>query len=234
MKKIKAIEVQRAIRKIAKPNKAAFFQRFFKTGKGQYGYGDIFLGLSVPEVRSVAREYRDLSIESCFQVLKSKFHEERMLALMILLAKYRKSESEIKNKIYTLYLKNRKHVNNWDLVDLSAGWIVGPHIPTAMLNQLVKSKNLWDRRIAVLSTFHHIRKNEFTRTLALAEKLLKDEEDLMHKAVGWMLREVGKRDEKVLKGFLKSYCTKMSRTMLRYSIEKFPPTQRKKYLLGEV
>jgi 3-methyladenine DNA glycosylase AlkD len=219
------------LKRKASPEKARLLMRFFKTGPGQYGEGDIFCGVVVPQVRAIAQKYADLDLVSVIKLLHSKIHEERLLALLILVKKFEAGERG--SEIYNLYLKNSAHINNWDLVDLSVHKIVGAYLndkPKAVLYKLAKSKNLWERRMAIIATAHFIRQNEFFETLKIAELLLKDEHNLIHKAVGWMLREVGKRDLKAEEAFLKKHYKKMPRTMLRYAIERFPAIKRKYYL----
>ena len=216
---------------LANPKQAEILQRFFKTGKGQYGEGDVFLGIKVPVQRKVAKNYKELSLEDIQELLDSEIHEYRMVGLFILIDKYKKD----KGKVFEFYLKNSKKVNNWDLVDLSAPNIVGDFLldkPKDILYKLAKSENLWERRIAIISTFAFIRKEKFEDTLKISEILLNDSHDLIHKAVGWMLREVGKRDRKKLENFLKRHYKKMPRTMLRYAIERFEEGKRKMYLRG--
>ena len=222
---------------LADPVRAAHSQKFFCTGPGQYGSGDRFLGIRVPQVREVAARYRDLDLHEVHQLLSSPIHEIRLLALVALVTQFKKSDPAGKKAIYDLYMHNRRYVNNWDLVDLSAPTIVGGWLQTrsrSILPRLARSKTLWDRRISVLATFWFIRDGDFDDALFLAEILLNDNEDLMHKAVGWMLREIGKRDRSVEEAFLKLHYKKMPRTMLRYAIEKFPGTLRQRYLKGKV
>jgi len=212
-------------------------QRFFKTGKGEYGESDIFLGIRVPVLRKLVNKYRGISLEEVSKLLHSKFHEERLLAVLMLVQLFKTGGDEEQNQIYCLYLENTKFINNWDLVDISAGNIVGAYLyekDRVPLYRLVKSQNLWERRISIISTFHFIRNYDFDDTLKIAEILLNDKEDLIHKAVGWMLREVGKRELEIEEEFLQEHYMKMPRTMLRYAIEKFPETRRKMYLRGEV
>lgn len=214
-------------------------QKFFKTGKGQYGEGDIFLGVKVPAQRAVAKRYVYLELKDLQELLNSKIHEHRMVALLILVDKYKKSKKDLfrKREIFEFYLKNAERINNWDLVDLSAPTIVGDFIQvegTYILRELANSGNLWKKRIAIVSTYPLIRQRRFGETLAISEVLLHDKHDLIHKAVGWMLREVGKRNREILEIFLSTRYKKMPRTMLRYAIEKFPEEERKKYLRGEV
>jgi len=212
-------------------------QRFFKTGKGEYGEGDIFLGIRVPLLRKLVKKYRGISITEVRKLLHSKFHEERLLAVLMLVQLFKSGDESVQKQVYDLYLENTEYINNWDIVDISASNIVGAHLyekDKAPLYDLVQSKNLWERRIAIIATFYFIRQNEFDDTLKLAEILLNDKEDLIHKAVGWMLREVGKREIELEEEFLQEHYKIMPRTMLRYAIEKFTETSRKMYLRGEV
>ena len=212
-------------------------QRFFKTGKGEYGEGDIFLGIRVPLLRKLVKKYRGISITEVRKLLHSKFHEERLLAVLMLVQLFKSGDESVQKQVYDLYLENTEYINNWDIVDISASNIVGAHLyekDKAPLYDLVQSKNLWERRIAIIATFYFIRQNEFDDTLKLAKILLNDKEDLIHKAVGWMLREVGKREIELEEEFLQEHYKIMPRTMLRYAIEKFPETSRKMYLRGEV
>lgn len=229
--------VQNELNILADKKKALILKRFFKTGKGQYGEGDKFRGIKVPEIRKLSKKYKDISFSDTKNLLHSKYHEDRLLALFILVLKYQKGDEAIKEKIYKLYLANLKYVNNWDLVDLSAEHIIGATLANKdkkLLTKMAKSKVLWERRIAILSTFNFIKKEEYDQTLQIAEILLRDEEDLIHKAVGWMLREIGKRNIKIEEKFLKKYYKIMPRTMLRYAIEKFSEPRRQEYLLGKV
>ena len=230
-------ELRKKIKSLASSEVAETMQWFFKTGKGDYGEGDIFVGLKAPTQRKIAREFKNLELSELKILLDSKIHEERLISLFILVDKYEKSSETEKKKIFSFYLKNRKGINNWDLVDLSAPKIVGKHLlkkDRGLLFKFALSKNLWERRIAVLSTYEFIRNNDFQTTLEIAELLVDDKHDLIHKAVGWMLREIGKRDLKTEENFLKLYYKKMPRTMLRYAIEKFPESKRKKYLQGKI
>ena len=209
--------------------KAQLLQRFFKTGKGQYGEGDIFLGIKVPEQRKVAKKY-NLTLEEIQELLNSNIHEYRLIALFILIDKYKK---ENKEEIFNFYLKNTQNINNWDLVDLSAPNIVGEFLfnkDRDILFKLAKSNNLWEKRISILATFYFIKNNDFEDSLKIAEILLKDKHDLIHKAVGWMLREIGKRDQATEESFLNKHYKTMPRTMLRYSIERFDENKRKFYM----
>ncbi len=230
-------DARRTLRRRANPRKAVVLQRFFKTGKGEYAEGDRFLGVTVPHVRAVARQFRELPLVDVLGLLHSLMHEERLLALVILVRQFQRGDARTRQKMFTAYLRNRRHINNWDLVDTSAEHILGPMLLTGnrrVLDQLVASQRLWDRRIAVMSTFHFIRHGRFAETLRLAKRLLTDEHDLMHKAVGWMLREIGKRDRPTLERFLCRHARKMPRTMLRYAIEHFPGAKRRRYLAGKV
>jgi 3-methyladenine DNA glycosylase AlkD len=228
-------QIQQRLRSFATKEKAAGLQRFFKTGPGQYGHGDRFIGVMVPQVRQVVKEFADAPLSEALKLLRSPIHEERLLALLLLVRQFEQGDDEARKRIYTRYLNSTKYINNWDLVDLSAPKIVGPFLESRSrkpLYRLVRSRSLWERRIAILATFHFIRQSDFTDALALAESLLDDDHDLMHKAVGWMLREVGKKDTTVLEGFLKKHHRRMPRTALRYAIERFPETKRKRYLNG--
>jgi len=216
---------------------AKILQRFFKTGLGEYGEGDIFIGVKVPQIRAVVKRYNDINFKETMQLLKSKIHEERLTALLILVSKYAKENDSEKKIIYKLYLKHTKYINNWDLVDLSARHIIGAFLTNKSkkpIYDLARSKVLWERRIAMVATYQYIKNNNFNDTLKIAKILLCDKEDLIHKAAGWMLREVGKRDSDAEESFLKKYYMKMPRTMLRYAIERFPETRRQGYLKGQV
>ncbi len=205
----------------------------FKTGKGEYGEGDRFLGLRVGQIRQLAREYRDLSLDDISMLLASPWHEARTLAVILLAARYPRAGSREQTSIYRFYLRHRSRINNWDLVDISAAAVVGAHLARrsrAPLVRLARSRSLWDRRIAVIATFDFINRGEFTDALRLARLLMDDEHDLIHKAVGWMLREVGKRDRRVEARFLDRYGPRLPRTTLRYAIERFPPRLRQRYL----
>ncbi len=223
------------LRALGDPRKAEDLQRFFKTGPGDYGEGDIFLGIRVPVLRKLAKEYRNLTLGQAKKLLRSAMHEERLLALFILIGIYAKGNDVAKRQIYHLYLEHTQFVNNWDLVDASAEHIVGAYLwdkDKAPLLELAGSSLLWERRIAILSTFHFIKRGQFEETLKIAKLLLADPEDLIHKAVGWMLREVGKRHLATEEAFLGKHYHKMPRTMLRYAIEKFPEEKRRAYLHG--
>jgi len=230
-------ELRKEIKSLRSPEVSKTMQWFFKTGKGEYGEGDIFAGLKVPAQRKLAGEFRDLSFSDLKILLNSSIHEERLISLFILVDNYERGDDKKRGKIFSFYLKNRKGINNWDLVDLSAPKIIGKHLLSkdkSLLFKFALSKNLWERRIAVLSTFEFIKNNDFVVALQISEILLHDNHDLIHKAVGWMLREIGKRDLQAEEKFLKLNYKKMPRTMLHYAIEKFPETKRKKYLQGKI
>lgn len=234
---LSAKDASRALKKRANSKNVDILLRFFKTGKGEYGEGDIFIGVKVPQTRDVAKAFRKLPLRQSLQLLKSKVHEERLLALMILANQFPKADEKTQKQIYTLFMKNLRYVNNWDLVDSSAHLIAGAYLfdkNRAPLYKLARSKRLWEKRVAVIATYWFIRKYDFADTLKISEILLNDEHDLIHKAVGWMLREVGNRDFKTEEQFLKKHSKKMPRTMLRYAIEKFPETLRLRYLKGKV
>jgi Predicted DNA alkylation repair enzyme len=228
------LEIKKVIRKNANKEKAKILQRFFKTGEGEYGEGDVFLGLQVPVSRGIAKKFPDLSLKDVGTLLKSEIHEERLIAWIILVNQFKKADEAKQEKIYKFYIKNAKRVNNWDLVDLSAEYIVGEYLyerDRSPLYKLARSKNLWEKRISMLSTFAFIKKGETKDTFKIAELLMDDTHDLIHKAVGWMIREAGKRaDEKAMLKFLNKHAHHMPRTMLRYSIENLNPKLRKKYL----
>lgn len=226
-----------ALRASASEADAVFLQRFFKTGPGAYGEGDRLLGVRVPATRRVARSFRELPLADLQTLLHSEFHEERLLALIILTDQYRRGTPETQARIYTLYLANTRRINNWDLVDTSAEHIVGAYLLNRSrkpLHGLARSDSLWERRIAIMATFHFIKMGEYEETLKIATRLIQDTEDLIHKAVGWMLREVGNRDQATERAFLNQYHAQMPRTMLRYAIEKFPEALRQQYLKGTI
>lgn len=227
-------DIQQHLRALADPAIARVLQGFFKTGPGQYGAGDVFLGIKVPTLRAQLRHFRGTSLETIAALLHSQHHEERLFALLLLMDTYQRVAAA-QQDAYRLYLTHTRFINNWDLVDVSAPHIVGHFLadkPRQPLYELVASDSLWERRIAIIATFHFIRRNDFSDTLQLAEHLLGDTHDLMHKAVGWMLREVGKRDQQVEEAFLLRHYRNMPRTMLRYAIERFPEDRRKAYLAG--
>ena len=229
--------IQKELKRLGNKEYAARLRKYFKTGKGEYGEGDRFLGIRVPVLRKLVKKYRKISIGEVSELLKSQFHEERLFSLLVLVDIFKTANNEDKKIIYTLYLSNTKFINNWDLVDASAGYIVGAYLLTRdkkPIYMLARSKILWERRISIMSTLHFIEYNKFVDSLNIAEILLDDEEDLIHKAVGWMLREIGKRDFELVERFLGKYYKSMPRTMLRYAIEKFPEEKRKGYLKGEL
>lgn len=217
----------------ADPERAKGAARYFKTGKGEYGEGDKFLGLTVPLQRTIARQYDALSLIDIQKLLLSPLHELRLTGLFVLNERYSKAGNSEKKEIVKFYLGNTKNINNWDLVDSSASYILGDYLldkPKKILLRLAKSKSVWERRIAVISSAAFIKNNDFDTTLSLSKILLNDKHDLIHKAVGWMLREIGNRNMNVLEKFLDQYCAQMPRTMLRYAIEKLPEGKRKRYL----
>jgi 3-methyladenine DNA glycosylase AlkD len=229
--------IQRTLRKLASKKKAKLLQGFFKTGPGQYGEGDVFLGITVPLLRKLAKECRQTTVADAITLLRSEIHEQRMLALFLLVQAYAEGDETVKRQIYTSYLKNTRYINNWDLVDLSAPNIVGEYLMNRdrkPLYALARSRDLWKKRIAILATFRFIKQDDFSDSLAIAEMLINDDHDLIHKAVGWMLREVGKRDMRAEEGFLRKHYQTMPRTMLRYAIERFPDAKRQRYLKGKV
>ena len=219
-----ARDVQKALRKVADPKKVPIYQCFFKTGKGEYGAGDRFLGITVPVQRTIARQFIDLPLSEISKLLKSPIHEDRLTALEILKAK------KLSPAIINFYLKHTQYINNWDLVDTSAPYILGPLVDRKILYKLAQSKNLWKRRIAIVTTQYFIRNGDFADSIKIAQMLLGDSHDLIHKATGWMLREVGKKDLAVLEKFLTKHASRMPRTMLRYAIEKFSEAKRQEYL----
>lgn len=221
------------LERLANPQKAQFLQGFFKTGPGQYGEGDVFMGITMPQIRATAKKHRGTPISECVEMLYDERHEIRMTALILMVDAFKKGHAANAESIYRQYMDNRAQVNNWDLVDLSAPYIPGVwllHRDRGILHEFMKSDYLWDRRIAVVATQHFIRNNDFGDTLCLCSGLLNDNEDLMHKACGWMLREVGKKNVDVLRGFLSDFAPRMPRTMLRYAIERFPEPERKEWL----
>ena len=243
---------------MANPNRARISQSFFKTGLGEYGEGDRFIGLTVPQVRELAKQYRQMSLRDTKQLLRSPIHEERLLALLILVGAFAAADEAGQQRIYALYLRSTRYINNWDLVDSSAEHIIGAWLfrcsggsvsrrpcqgnnkrpslhrsaATPTLLKLARSPRLWERRIAILATFHFIKRGEFAPALAIARQLLRDREDLIHKAVGWMLREIGKRSRPAAEKFLRAHHRHTPRTMLRYAIERFPERLRQQYLRG--
>ena len=224
--------IRKDLRALADPARAVVMQRFFKTGQGQYSEGDVFIGVPVPQSRKVAKSHQSCDLGTVGELLHSEIHEERLVGLLVLVHKYDSGDKGI----VEFYLENLEQVNNWDLVDLTAPGILGAHLfnkSRSLLYRQARSKILWEKRIAIVATYYFIRKNDYGDTLKIAEILLKDEHDLIHKAVGWMLREVGKRDLKALETFLGHHHAKMPRTMLRYAIERLPEKKRKFYMLAE-
>jgi 3-methyladenine DNA glycosylase AlkD len=228
------MDVKRALKRAADPEKAKILKQFFKTGKGEYGEGDKFLGIVVPAQRKIAKDFKDLSLPETEELLHGKHHEERLTALLILVEKFRTGNAKARKDIFDIYNRNTKFINNWDLVDLSAPNIVGEYLKEKdrlLLYKYAKSTDLWERRISILSTFTFIREGDCDDALKISERLLGDKHDLIHKAVGWMLREVGKKcGESILEKFLAKHIKNMPRTMLRYAIEKLPESKRKEYL----
>lgn len=231
-----AEDVRRALEALRDPEVAAHSARYFKTGPGEYGAGDRFLGIRVPQLRALARAHRSLALEAVVEHLRSSWHEERLLALLILVEQHQRGDAEARERIHRLYLDHARFVNNWDLVDVSAEHLVGPHVSPAeptLLERLANAESLWERRIAIMATFHWTRKGVVDPALRIADRLLGDPHDLIHKAVGWMVREVGRRDPERFEAFLAERYRRMPRTMLRYAIEKLPEGRRQRYLRGE-
>jgi 3-methyladenine DNA glycosylase AlkD len=232
-----AAAVEARLIELGKPADAAFLQGFFRTGPGEYGEGDRFLGIRVPVLRTLIREYRGMAVEEMETLLRSPWHEARLLALLLLVDAWVRGGAETRERIHRLYLASTAYVNNWDLVDSSAAQLVGAQLEAGdrgKLEDLARSASLWERRIAIIATLHYIRRGDFGTTLRIAELLVDDRHDLIHKAVGWMLREVGNRDRAAEEAFLRRHHRTMPRTMLRYAIEKFPEDVRKAYLRGEM
>jgi len=231
---MKASDVKKELQAIANPEKALLLQGFFKTGEGEYGEGDLFLGITVPQQRTIAKTFKDLPLSEIEVLIHEPYHECRLTALIILVNRFKKTKKETGRKeIVDLYLRNTASINNWDLVDSSACYILGEYMldkDRTLIYRLADSDSMWEQRIAVLTTFTFIRNDDFADNLLLAEKLLNHKHDLMHKAIGWMLREIGKRNKSVLVDFLMQYSTQMPRTMLRYAIEKFPEEERQYFL----
>ncbi len=228
---LSAKKITRQLKALGNKTAAAHAQRFFKTGSGQYGEGDLFLGINVPVLRKLAKEHCGIALADTVELLQSPLHEIRLLALLIMILQYKRGENQ--TAIYRAYLTHTHRINNWDLVDVTAEHIIGAHLfkrNRQPLYKLARSKSLWERRIAIIATFYFIRRNQFEDTLAIADLLMNDKEDLMHKAVGWMLREIGKRDLKTEEDFLLPRYKHMPRTMLRYAIERFPEKKRISYL----
>ncbi|MDH5656047.1 MAG: DNA alkylation repair protein [Spirochaetia bacterium] len=221
------------LKSLADRKVAEHSQRYFKTGPGEYGEGDVFIGLRMPQIRSLAKKYSKLSFSDIENLLKSEIHEKRMLAVILLVNAYKKAAEPDQKKIYQMYFKNKKYINNWDLIDVSCPHVMGGYLyknDRSVLFKLAASGNLWDKRLAVMSTFYFIRNGDFNDSFKICEMLLDDEEDLIHKAAGWMLREIGKRNPKEEEKFLDRHAEKMPRTMLRYALERFSESKRKKYM----
>jgi len=234
---MKAQEIKKKLESLGSREQAEVSRWFFKTGPGEYGAGDVFIGIKVPVLRKLAKAFADLPLKEAATLLNSEIHEARLLALLILVRMFERGDDSIRQQIYTLYLRSTSSVNNWDLVDSSAPYIIGPYLAgrsRAPLYRLAQSKSLWERRIAIMATFHFIKNSEFSETLKIAQMLLSDREDLIHKSVGWMLREIGKRHMQTEENFLKKCYQKMPRTMLRYAIEKFPEPKRQAFLKGTI
>lgn len=237
MANITAEEMRATLRALADKEIAAHSARFFKSGKGEYGEGDRFLGIRVPVLRQQVRKFRDAPLRAVTSMLKSAFHEERLFAVLLLVDRYQRGNDETRKRVYSLYLEQREYINNWDIVDSSAHLIVGPHLAKGqrdLLDELARSASIWERRIAMMSTYHYIRQLDFDDALRIASILRDDDHDLIHKVVGWMLREIGNRDRLVEERFLKTNYKHMPRTMLRYAIEKFPAVRREAYLNGTI
>lgn len=234
---MKVAELQKRLSSREDSDRASSSKRFFKTGPGEYGEGDLFRGIRVPMLRKLAKEYQSLTLAEIEGLLRSAYHEDRSLALLILVRSYLKGDESVKAKTFDWYLKNTQFINNWDLVDSSAADIVGAFLcdkDRDVLYRLARSSSLWERRIAIIAIFHFIRRGEFGETLKIAEILLADREDLIHKAVGWMLREVGNQNMNIEEEFLTRHYQRMPRVMLRYAIEKLPEARRQQYLRGEI
>lgn len=232
---MKAIAIVRELRILGKAGKTEGLSRFFKCGKGEYGEGDMFLGVMVPDQRKIALRHRELPLAEVEKLLANKYHEARLTGLLILVYAFEKADAKMQKKIFEFYITHTKQINNWDLVDVTTPNIVGVYLlkkpkERKILYRFVQSENLWERRMAILATFAFLRASDFSDTLKIAEHLLGDKQDLIHKAVGWMLREVGKRDRVTLEVFLSKHRSIMPRTTLRYAIEHFSPAQRKQYL----
>lgn len=230
------LQIKKDLESKADSEKAKIFKRFFKTGKGEYGEGDEFLGLTVPQCRMFAKKYQNISLTEIKNLLHSKIHEERLIALIILTERFIKENEEGRREIFNFYLQHTHFINNWDLVDLSAGKIAGFYLfdkSKDILFQLVKSKSIWERRIAIIATYYFIKQKKVDETLTISKMLLSDSHDLIHKAVGWMLREVGKVSQVTLEKFIKENYKEIPRTTLRYAIERFPQSLRKEYLLNK-
>jgi 3-methyladenine DNA glycosylase AlkD len=227
---LELIEAKKRIRALGDPERAKASLWFFKTKPGEYGHGDQFLGLNARQMHAQARTLDEMSLADLSALLDSEWHEERLIALLALVRHHDRRGATNRDEIYELYLSKTDRINNWDLVDSSAPAIVGPHADKTTLTRLARSESLWERRIAIVATQYRIRRKDFAETLRIAKILLKDKHDLIHKAVGWMLREVGKREQEIEEVFLREHAHEMPRTMLRYAIERFPEEVRQSYL----
>ena len=236
MPQITVIQMRKRLRSHADPSHVPLLQSFFKTGPGQYGEGDVFIGVKLPAMRSVCRDCRDAPLDAALALLASPVHEERMLALLLLVDRFARGDDTDRRNVYEAYLANTTYINNWDLVDVTAPAVVGGYLfdrSRAPLTRLARSKSLWERRIAIVATHFFIRHGELADTFRIADLLLDDTHDLIHKAVGWMLREAGKRDGAALRTFLATRHARMPRTMVRYAIERFPEAERRNYLTAK-
>ncbi len=234
---MKATELVSRLRAMGDPEIAAHSQRFFKTGAGEYGAGDRFLGIRVPQLRQAAKRYPNVALSEVLKLLRSPLHEVRLFALLLLVQQFERGDDATREAIYRHYLEHTRYINNWDLVDSSAPKILGAflqHRSRSVLSRLVGSDSLWERRIGIMACFHFIRRNDFTDALKLCQRLIDDEHDLIHKASGWMLREIGNRDGETARRFLQRHYRNMPRTMLRYAIEKYPREERQRYLKSMV
>ncbi|MEP6834741.1 MAG: DNA alkylation repair protein [Gemmatimonas sp.] len=232
-------DLRKALRALADKEDAVFLQRFFRTGPGEYGEGDRFLGVRVPATRRIVKQFPHATLADALELLQSEWHEERLLALLFMVRLFKRGDAAMQRSVYESYLANMPYVNNWDLVDSSAEHIVGPHLygkssAKRVLMKLARSRTLWERRIAMLSTLYFIKQKDFALALEITEQLIADQADLIHKAAGWMLREIGDRDRAVLEAYLEPRVLRMPRTMLRYAIEKFPERKRQQYLKRRV
>lgn len=227
------INLKKDLRKFSNPEKAKLLSGFFKTGKGQYGEGDKFLGVMVPQTRAVAKKHKDATLKDVARLLESEWHEERLCGVLMLVERFSKADKPLQKELFNFYMSHSQKINNWDLVDLSAPRIVGAYLidkDKKILYKYAKSKNLWQRRISIISTLYFVSKKEYSDALKISEMLLEDKHDLIHKAVGWTLREIGKRDLAVEEKFLVKHHKTMPRTMLRYAIERFEEKKRKFYM----
>ena len=221
------------LKSMANPEKVAYLQRFFKTGPGEYAEGDLFLGLMNPQTRSIAKANKSLPISELQILLENRYHEARLCALVIATERYKRAKPVEKKELYDFFIKNTRYINNWDLIDDTCPHVIGEYLldkDRSILYKFAKSKNLWEQRIAIISSRTFVRNGDFKDTIVLAEMLIDHKHDLMHKAVGWMLREIGKRDKETLSEFLEKYATKMPRTALRYAIEHYPEPERQYFL----